>query len=149
MDAYRTQIRGRMRWMIACSAILVVVVAGFWYSFTNDLGETFADGFVNGVQVGLFLAMLLFAVLGVVQCARALRSDDALERMRIAETDERARFIRDKIGGVGLDISLGILCTATIVAGFFNMTVFFTLLASLAVIVFVKAGLKLYFGHKF
>lgn len=152
MNAYRVQIQSRMRWLVAgCVVLVAVVAAAMWYSL-GVLGKAYPSdamlGFRSGVQTGLFFALLLFLGQLTARYARALRSEQALKTLHIRETDERNRFIQDRIGGVGLNLSLCLLAAATVVSGFFNLTVFFTLLGALALVAFTKAGLKLYFTAK-
>jgi hypothetical protein len=63
--------------------------------------------------------------------------------------DERRKLIKDKIGGTGLNISLGGIATATIISGFFNEIVFLSLMGALIFMASVKGILKVYYRNKF
>lgn len=152
MAAYKDTIRRRLRWAWVEGIALVAIVAGAtWYSL-GVVGVQHPDdhllGFRMGVQTGLFLAILLLVIVYSVRYARALRSDSRLEAMYIEETDERNRFIQDKIGGVGYNAAMILMAVGVVVSGFFDGTVFFTLLAATAAMAFLKAGLKVYYSRK-
>lgn len=149
MKEYRTHIQARTRWLvIGCVALVAIVALAMWYSL-GVLGKAHpsdaALGFQAGVQTGLFLALLAFLGQLTVRYARALRSEQALQALRVRETDERNRYIKDRIGGIGLDLSICLLAAASVITGFFDRTVFFSLLGALALVSLAKAGLKLYF----
>lgn len=148
MAEFRGQVTKRMRgWVVTC--VMSIAVIGLSMSMMAWETGTHLDGFIAGVQVGLFLTALLISIRELVKCRKALRSDDALDALYREETDERTRFIKDKMGGIGLDALIYILMVATVAAGFFDVTVFFTLLGVLACSAFLKAGLRAYFGTKY
>lgn len=149
MTAYRERIRGRMRWMIAgCVLAAAVGAFGAWYAFGN-MGVNPATDFIRGMQTGLLAVVVGALCITSIGYGRALRDEARLRRLYTEENDERNRFIRDRIGGIGMDLSLFLLAVATVVAGFFDATVSITLAAALAALAFVKAGLKFYFRAKF
>ena len=149
MEAYRKQIRRRIPWLVIASVMAVALIILAIGIFGIQLPGTAADDFIRGMQTGL-CAVLLVALVGTtISLVRMLGNEKLLEKTFVTETDERNRFIRDKIGGIGMDVSLVILAIATIVSGFYSRTVFFTLAAVLVCQVHVKAGLKLYYRQKF
>ena len=66
----------------------------------------------------------------------------------ISETDERKAYIRTKSGGWVMYFSALALIIAGIVAGYYSMTVFFTLLAAGMFEMLVIAGLKIYYSFR-
>lgn len=147
MTRYKVELGKRRTWMIvACLLAAAVVVAGTVYGL-DSAGHDSA--FKAGAQTGLFLAVLLILLRTIVRYSRALRDEKALEAMYIRENDERSRYIRDKIGGVGLDAAIFVQAVAVIVAGYFDNTVYLTLFATLFSTVLIKATLKIYFARKF
>lgn len=145
MEAYRNQLRGRIGWLAA--GILLVALLMLVSSDVIDVGLP-ADGvgdYVHGMQAGLCAALLVLLVLQTARYQRVQHSPKLLERMYLQETDERNRFIRDKIGGIGYNAAILFFSIATVTAALFNETVFFTLLASVAIMVFIRAGLKLFY----
>lgn len=148
MTQYKAELGKRRVWMIAaCLLAAVAVVVGTVYGL-GAAGHGFDGGFKTGVQTGLFLGVLLILLRTIVQYSRAIRDEKALEAMYIRENDERSRYIRDKIGGTGLDAAIVIQAVAVIIAGFFDNTVFLTLFATLFSTVLIKATLKIYFARK-
>lgn len=145
MKSFREEIRGRMIWMgIACAALAALVGGGFFIGLAVQ-GDSHIGGFITGVQTGLFAAVLAVLVRQLFGYRKALADDKALRTLEIQHSDERTRYIRDRIGGVGLNVVLFMLAAATVVSGFFDHTVFFTLLAALGATALVKALLKGYF----
>lgn len=149
MTQYKMELSKRRVWMIAvCLLAAVAVVAGTVYGL-GFAGDGFDVGFKTGVQTGLFLGVLLILLRTIFQYSRALGDEKALEAMYIRENDERNRYIRDKIGGTGLDAAIIVQALSVIIAGFFDNTVFLTLLGTLISTVLIKATLKIYFARKF
>lgn len=151
MTGYREKVQKRAWLAIVFCALWALAVGLLTYHVfagDNDPGDAFG-GFIAGVQTGIFLMLLVFFLAYAWRAFRALRSNEALKARYIAEQDERSAFIRDKIGGIGLNAIIVLLGMAVIISGFFNRTAFATLLVTLAVVVFIKAGLKAYFWQKF
>lgn len=149
MMAFRKELSKRMGWMIAGCVVATAAVLFFAVQAWNTQDDTHIGGFILGVQTGLFFGVLAVLAQALLKYRRALRDEAALEKLYVAQTDERTRFICDKIGGIGMNAMLVMMALATVVAGFFNTTVFFTLLAVFAASAFTKAGLKLYFAKKY
>jgi hypothetical protein len=78
----------------------------------------------------------------------ALKSDEKLTALYIAENDERNRFIEAQIGGKGINVILGALALGTAISGFINSVVFITMLCALMFSTLVKVVLKLYYNKK-
>lgn len=103
----------------------------------------------RGFQLGALLGLELLLVLYGVRCLLSMRDDTALRKRYIWENDERRKMILQKTGSVGmLGCTLG-LGTATVVAGFFSQTVFFTLLGATLFVSLVRGALKLYYMKKY
>lgn len=149
MSEFKMQLRKRIPFIWTGCVVSIVLVAFITYFAMVSTDESFEGGFIMGAQAGLFFALVAVLAGTAMRYIRALRDDAALKKLYIEQTDERARFIRDKIGGIGLNLSLGLLAMGVVISGFFDRTVFFTLLVALASAVFVKAGLKIYCRVKF
>ena len=102
---------------------------------------------MSGVNVGLYIAVQALLIYLVFKYQGALRKEDKLRELYIYENDERCKYIRAQIGGVGINIILGGLAIGTIISGFYNEIVFFVLLSTLMFSALVKGILKVYFNR--
>lgn len=147
-ETYRAHIQRMQPWIIVSVVALLLLSTGPLLFGSRYLGDTGLDGFIGGFQTGLLLCMAGFQIRQAVIYAGALRSPEKLEALYIESTDERSRFIRDKIGGTGFTLLIAIYGLGAMVAGYFSKTVFFVLLAVLVVAVLVKACLKAYYARR-
>lgn len=145
MKTMKQDLTVKMRWMVVACVLLAALVAGGFFGGQYIYGDSHIGGFITGVQTGLFLAVLIVLLREILRYRKALHSEEALRQLQIEQNDERNRYIRDKIGGTGLNVAIFLVAAGAIVSGFFSHTVFFTLLATLFAIVLVKAMLKGYY----
>lgn len=99
-----------------------------------------ALGFINGLTLGIEI----ICVFWVYKIRKALKDDKMLRELYIDEHDERKNFIKLKSGSnlIG-KIALGIF-VASILASYFNMVVFYTLVITGSFLILVSLSLKLY-----
>lgn len=99
-----------------------------------------ALGFINGLTLGIEI----ICVFWVYKIRKALKDDKMLRELYIDEHDERKNFIKLKSGSnlIG-KIALGIF-VASILASYFNMVVFYTLVITGSSLILVSLSLKLY-----
>lgn len=99
-----------------------------------------ALGFINGLTLGIEI----ICVFWVFKIRKALKDDKMLRRLYIDEHDERKNFIKLKSGSnlIG-KTALGIF-VASILASYFNIVVFYTLVITGIFLVLVSLLLKLY-----
>jgi len=109
--------------------------------FLSGFGDLFNIGVINGI--------MLTAMFFILQNNKALKDDEKLKKLYIAETDERNMFIYQNSGSTGLNvITIGLLIGAC-VSIYFNMTVFFTLLGACLFVSLVRLVFKLYYHKKY
>lgn len=125
-----------------------IILTGAFMNITAGTNENISD-MIPGFQLGAFVGLQLIMIVYIAKYRKALKTEEELKKMYIKEHDERTKLITDKIGGVGLNFSLVAITIATIMAGFFNQLVFFTLLAILIFMSLVKGTLKIYYRNKF
>ena len=116
--------------------------------FTMGINEHLRD-YIAGFNLGLYIVVQTMLVMLMVKYVTALRDEKKLKELYIAENDERSKFIRTQIGGTGLNIIVGGIALGTVISGFFNEIVFFTLLGVLLFTVLVKAVLKFMYFKKY
>lgn len=99
-----------------------------------------ALGFITGLTFGIEIICIFW----VFKIRKALKDDKMLRELYIYEHDERKNFIKLKSGSnlIG-KIALGIF-VASILASYFNMVVFYTLVITGIFLILVSLSLKLY-----
>lgn len=148
MEKFKETLKKRL-WcgLIYNIVILFLLVFGVFDMVTgsNEHITDYISGFNLGVCVGIQFVMLYY--LG--KYIAALKDESKLKELYISENDERSKFISEKIGGRAVNIIVLGFGLATVVSGYFNVTVFFTLLGALIFSVLVKFILKVYYNKKF
>ncbi len=129
-------------------AILLVAIVGYW-GYSQIGSSTHINDFMHGAQLGLFAGFLLMMLRDIAKYIWAIKDENKIKAIYIEENDERKKLIKDKIGGVGFDFIIGVMMIAIVIAGFFNETVFLTLLGALGFMAIVKLSLKLYYNRKY
>jgi hypothetical protein len=149
MENFRIVLKRRLALMGVFNGLAIVfIVITALYGRVAEGSENLA-GMIRGFQFGIFLGLQLLILVLMGQYIRALRSEKAFKKLYIAENDERRKLIQDKIGGTGFNFILGVIATASVIAGFVNQTVFVTLLGVAIFIAVVKGCLKIYYRNKF
>jgi len=151
MEEYKAKLRRRMQLNGTLCGLFPLGMRGLDVLIGNarrPLGGHETD-FMRGLMIGFAMFIIAMTVFNMVRIRRALRDEALLKRMYIAETDERAIFIRNKVGGAGIRISIFVLMVAAIIACYFNMTVTYSLIGAAMLIALIKASFKLYYRAKY
>jgi len=104
---------------------------------------------VAGFRLSLTFLFCLFSAINFINIMKAIRNAEYRKKMYISDTDERKRVIEEKTSAAYRNLSLPMLGVATVVAGSFNHTVFFCLVAVLLVQALILMGCKLYYQKKY
>ena len=148
MKKYRDILKKRLALASLYNAVVLILLAlGIFHMTTgsNAHVKDYISGFNLGFCVGVQIVMLFF----MGKYYSALKNDGQLKKLYIAENDERGKFIRAQIGGAGINIVICGLAVGTIISGYFNETVFFTLMGTMLFTALVKLVLKLIYSKKF
>jgi hypothetical protein len=144
MEKFRTTLKKRLK--LACLynvVVLILIALGYF------LGRRFdASALIVGFDIGFCIGLQFVMIYCMRQYHAALKNDTKLQALYIAENDERNRFIESQIGDTGINIILSGLALGTVVTGFLNRTVFFTLLCAMLFSTMVKFALKVYYNKK-
>lgn len=108
------------------------------------MGETLSSGFTLGMATGIAAVVLFF----VIQYAHALKSEEKIRKLYIAETDERNQYIQNRCASSSILMILAAIALATLVASYFDRTVFYTLLTATYCIALIIGSCKLYYRKK-
>lgn len=97
---------------------------------------------------GLCASGELVACFFAIRYRKALRDDTALRKLYNAENDERKKLIRSKAGVPFVLVTSVCMLLAAVVAGHFNLIIFYTLVAAALAQMLLSCGLKLFYLHK-
>ncbi len=142
MERFKNKIRKRTTLMSV--VIMGILVTYFVLSLYKGSLPVIPD-FIRGFHTGAFIGVELTFVFFISKYIDSLRKEEALKKLYIEENDERTIMIMQKSGAIGMVICMIGLAIGTIVAGFINTTVFFTLLAALIFIALVRGFIKVYY----
>ncbi|MFA0815439.1 MAG: hypothetical protein ACC608_06580 [Anaerofustis sp.] len=148
MEQYRQTIKHRRTLLAAAAALIALILSARALGWMPIGKETFYDGFLTGFLEGSLTGIELIFVFLIARYTKALRNEETLKQMHINETDERKAYIRTKSGGWTMYITSVAVIIAGIVAGYYNMTVFFTMLAVGMFQLLVIATLKIYYSFR-
>lgn len=117
----------RLTELIACTAIFTgVSVSGV---VDINLGSEAASDFVSGFQLGILIALTVAFLAKLVNYRKALKDETLLKRLYYKENDERLAFINQQVGKSSMSVTTVILLIAAVIAGYFDIKVFVTILA--------------------
>ncbi len=149
MATFKANLRKQTRVYFAIAALLLVVAIILLITGPSRAGEQHITDFISGMQAGIFTGFFGVAFTMAIRYGMACRNEKLLQKLYIAETDERNRFIRDKVGNTGMNLSIALLMAGAIVAGYFDEKVFATLIVATVGISLVKACLKLIYRKRY
>lgn len=144
MENFKITIKRRI---ILFSAItLIAVVLGVYDFFEmSNLGEgSLADGAVTGFQFGIIFGIGLLTLLQTIKLSMIIKDDKKLKILYNKEHDERLKMIRSKAGMPMLMVTSIIMLIAAVIAGYFNIVVFSTLVIAAFVQLSIGVIVKLY-----
>lgn len=103
----------------------------------------------NGFATGASATMLGFMIFGLIRNKKALKDEKALKKLYVKENDERTIQVWTSARAAAFQAFLLLGIVAAIIAGYFNMTVFITIVACLFCASMVVVGFSFYYENKF
>lgn len=154
MEKFKEKLRAQNRnAVIGCIVWAVICVMGYVFEAGNILLPIGGDGHWqsrwHGIISGASFAMLIFMIIGLVTGIRALKSEKALKKLYIQETDERNIKIWTSARAASMQAFLMLGLAAGIISGYFSMTVGITIFACVVVHSLMGGAFKLYYSRKF
>lgn len=145
MDNYRNIIKKRVVWLSIF--IVIVVFIGIYDAFFLSKAEVVKTprNVLQAFQIGLILGLGYIAVVHRIKLARALKDDHKLKLLYNREHDERLKTIRGKAGMPVLMICSVAIIVAAVITGYFNITIFYTLLITGIAQLLMGLILKVYY----
>ncbi|HLV09935.1 MAG TPA: hypothetical protein VKY40_06995 [Halanaerobiales bacterium] len=145
--------REKMKRRIVFQVLTIIIVAAVYfillYNKDKIAGENYIVSFVRGFQTGLFVSLQAVSIYYLFKYISALKNEETLKEIYIKENDERKIMIEQKAGSVSMIISYIILALASIIAGFYNQIIFFTLVGTLLFLAFTRLFMYLYFNRRY
>ncbi len=143
MDKFKRKIRVRIIWLLA----IFICIALLYFALALSKGTVIPD-FIRGFHTGAFAGIEAGILIVIVKYIVSARKEESLKKLFIEENDERRLMIMQKSGAWGMTACILGLAVAAVVAGFFDQTVFFSLLGALIYTAVVKGFLKIYYYRK-
>ena len=103
---------------------------------------------ITDFQTGFMLGLAIVSLFILIKYCKLLKNERMLKEAYLKETDERMILIRSKAGMPALLITSVLMISAGIIAGYFNITVFYSLLATGVCQLLLGVSLKFYYMHK-
>ena len=149
MENYREKLKiHNILYAIGALALLAIQVLAYSGLVSPVGADERWQGFYNGFIAGAAFGVMALFIVGLVMNLRALRSEKAMKKQYIKETDERSRQITAMGKSAGATIFLLLMVPAAIILGYFNVTVFITCIGCILALSLLMGGTKLYFSRK-
>ena len=103
----------------------------------------------SGFATGATTTMLGFMIVTVIRNHKALKDEQKLKKLYVKENDERTIQIWTSARAAAFQTFLLLGIVAAIIAGYFNMTVCSTIIATLFCASMVVIGFSFYYSNKF
>lgn len=146
MDKMRKDVENRLRRTKGIGACLlafsITMMSGV---FPVNLGNANADDFVSGFQAGILILLLLVYLARLVKYQKALKDEKLLKQLYNQENDERMLYVNQQVGKSSMSVNTVVLLLLAIVAGYFNIVVFVTILATIFVQCMIQIVMKWYY----
>ncbi|MFW5981072.1 MAG: hypothetical protein ACOCRU_00690 [bacterium] len=149
MEKFKKKIKKRI--IIQLLTIIIIAAVYFILHYNKDsiAGDPNNVSFVQGFQTGLFIAVLAVSLNYIIKYFLAVKNEEKLKDIYISENDERTIMINQKTDSFSMQLSLILLVLASIIAGFYNQVVFFSLVATIVFLGLIRLFSYLYFNHKY
>lgn len=156
MEQFKEKLKTQNTITYACCTILFVFTviiflaeAGIIPFFTPIAGDTHWHsrwrGFIAGATTGI-LALMLW---GLVRSTAALKNQEKLKKLYIETNDERQIQIWTSARAQAMRTFTMAGLVASIIAGYFSITVSLTIIASVVALSLTGLAFKIYYSRKF
>lgn len=145
MEKFKAKVRNRVIRLIVVGTSLVAI---YLILFFNQDKLPQIPRFIISFHGGVLFGVISLLICHISKNIRAMKDEKSLKELYIKENDERRMMIMQKTGSVGINICILGFGIATIIAGFFNEIIFFTLLGATLFTALVKGFFKVYYFNK-
>lgn len=145
MENYKMTMKRRM-YLLTALLLFISMLGAYGVFMTSDSGGLdLSKGIVSGFQSGLIFGMGIMVLIDLIKLRSVVKDDKKLIIQFNRENDERMKMIRQKAGMPMLQITSVILLMAAVIAGYFNITVFYSLTAAAIVQLSLGTIVKVYY----
>lgn len=145
MGKFKEKIRVRT---LVMSVVVISLALSYLVLFLNQDKLPQMPSFIMSFHAGVLCGLGILLIRDIFKNLRAIRDEKELKKLYIEENDERTIMIMQKTGAMGITICIIGLGFATVIAGFFNGIVFFSLLGATVFTALIKGFFKIYYHHK-
>lgn len=146
MEKYRKTLKTRivlfMLLILLCCGILV-------WSLVLDGGTTAEEGFITGFQSGVACGTAVVLCVFTIRCSKALRDEKTLQLQYNRENDEMVKAVKAKAGLPMLQFTSIAIILVGVIAGYYNVTVFYSLIAAGSAQLLASIIVKVTYMRKF
>ena len=147
MEKYKKTLRIRIA--LFGSVILLNAVLSICQRIMDDRGKIPADvSSIIDFQSGFLMGLAILSLFMLIKYRKLLRDERSLRESYNRETDERMVLIRSKAGMPALLITSIVMIFAGIFGGYYNIIIFYTLLAAGLCQILLGVCLTFYYMHK-
>jgi len=139
MEKFRKKLKLRISWLSVLS--LTTTLMGVYNVFFAP--ETLKNITVFEFQCGALAAICILSLLNIIKYKKILRDDTKLELEYNKENDERFKTINNKAGIPIIPILSVLMIMSGIIVGYFNTTVFYTLIIVTMCQILISGVIKL------
>ncbi len=144
MEQFRKKLKLRILWLSILS--FITALAGVYDVFF--VSETLMNMTVFEFQGGVLAAICILSSLNIIKYNKILKDDSKLKLEYNKENDERFKTIKSK-AGLPIVLVLSILMIMSgIIAGYFNITIFYTLIIAAMCQILISGFIKLIYIKK-
>ncbi len=145
MEKFRKSLKNRLVGAcIYCAAVVALIALGVFRP-----GDAHVSDFIAGFSMGLCIGIEFVVIFYMIKIIAALRNEEKLKKLYIKENDERIKMIQSKAVSSGITLAVGGLLLGTMVAGYYDEKVFFTLVGATVFISLMVSLMKGYYGAKY
>lgn len=148
MDNYRLTIKKRLNLCRIIILLAVILISTHQFGLPGRWGLSPGIDEIINFQMGLLIGFIVFPGVLVFKYRLALGDEKKLRKLHNSENDERKKYIRQKSGASMVMITSGLMILSGIISGYFNQTVFYTLILAAAVQMGITAVVKVYLLKK-
>lgn len=145
MDKFKKRVKRRI---IGLMAILISLIGIYLILFVNKDKISYMPEEIMSFNSGVLFSIGILLLIEIFKNYRSMKTEKELKKLYIKENDERRIMIMQKTGAIGINICILTFGFATMIAGFFNQIVFFTLLGTTLFTAIVKGMFKVYYYKK-
>lgn len=156
MENYKEKLKIQNISYTVCAAILALFLIFLFIGkaglIPNLVPTTSDDRWTDvwsGFATGASAAMLGFMIGWLIRNKKALKDEKALKKLYVSEHDERTIQVWTFARAAAFQTFLLLGIVAAIIAGYFNMTVCVTIIATLFCASMVVVGFSFYYENKF